>query len=350
MQFVISKLKKINNDYLVLLKKFKNKINDKRDLQIILHTLACFWTSNKQIVLFCIDSLRLNKDKVSIYTGACDLGFSLNEHGSFLLSNKFKIYDDPVLRYLITISNWEQQADLYLEKALFSIDENISILEEGYENLFILPLSFLYKNSSYDFVKAMEDNVFRFICDYKFQSIEEISQIEYQKLLTIINFKKLHYFSFSNVNLTEENFENEINSFMNKIVNKGTKSQQFCFAFSAIITSALNAIFLQINTGFDLLLRPDYLAKNVASLLIIFETNLPEIDKVLNGREKYNVLLGNYFYHQYSIKKCSFDKNYFLTIKEENYFFNHMRKYDDIIELSKLLTFVDEYIKNNINQ
>lgn len=99
MEYIISKLKKINNHYLDILKKFKNKVNDKKDLKTLLHTLGCFWESNKQTALFCIDSLRLNKDKVTIYTGACDLGYEFGEHCSFLLSNKYKIYDDPILRY-----------------------------------------------------------------------------------------------------------------------------------------------------------------------------------------------------------------------------------------------------------
>lgn len=155
--FLMNKINNIQNEYLKMLMKIKDKI-DTVDYIYIIDEINIFWYSYREAVTLYLSNITL-QDKAYIFTGATYLDVDDFEHYPFVMMGDIHIVDDPLCKYSRIVPECKSQdfLETLRNQIISSIDDNIKILSEYSFAILILPLHLLYDNDMKLISKAAND-------------------------------------------------------------------------------------------------------------------------------------------------------------------------------------------------
>lgn len=118
----------IQNEYLDLLIKIKDKLNT-GDYLYIIDEINVFWNSYMQIINLYLKTISVN-DNAYVFTGATYLDLNDFEHYPFVMMGDIHIIDDPLCKYAKVSYRCQNQSFSKTLKSqiIQSIDDNIKIL------------------------------------------------------------------------------------------------------------------------------------------------------------------------------------------------------------------------------
>lgn len=164
------KISEIELEYLHLLEQIEQKRNS-LSLLAVLDAIRLFWFKNRNVVSLFLKTLK--EKEVFIYTGATYLDVSDKEFYGFIACGKIHVMDDQLYKYADTVLLKDDfpSRDKLLEQIFITIKDNISVLRELKDFVFLLPVRLFYENT--DFYKLAEkifleffDNKYKTISDY----------------------------------------------------------------------------------------------------------------------------------------------------------------------------------------
>lgn len=152
MEIIEKELSKIQTEYLIVLKDGLTLIDS--DWISVVDNINKFWYKNRKIIETSLSRWFL-PNETYIFTAACVLDYNDREHLPFLLYGKQHIFDDPLCRYAQSVLNNKGTnfANKLNEKIKELIEDNILILENLKDTIYILPVSFLFNNSNSNILK-----------------------------------------------------------------------------------------------------------------------------------------------------------------------------------------------------
>lgn len=177
----MNKVKDIQNEYLEMLIKIKDKI-DTVDYMYIIDEINIFWYSKRDVVKFYLSNIA-PQDNAYIFTGATYLDVDDFEHYPFVMMGNIHMVDDPLCKYSRVVP--ECKSHDFLEtlrnQIICSVEDNIKILSQYSSVILILPLHLLYDNDM-KLINKIADNMFLSLF-----SIENINMDIYFKKFSSIH-------------------------------------------------------------------------------------------------------------------------------------------------------------------
>lgn len=169
-------LNKIQQEYLLMLKNYKNRVNDNNFIQIV-DEVSVFWRKNKPIVDVFIN-FGANSYNTYVFMAVTRMDYDDNEHLPFLCLGNNHIMDDPLCTYLNTINEspsttYTKRLRTEIEK---TIDDNIKIIENCSPLIYIIPIRYLY--SDRELVKQKSDECFLSLFNGNFNSLDDYFKLE----------------------------------------------------------------------------------------------------------------------------------------------------------------------------
>lgn len=182
--FLMNKINNIQNEYLKMLLKIKDKI-DTVDYMYIIDEINIFWYSYREAVTLYLSNIT-PQDKAYIFTGATYLDVDDLEHFPFVMMGTIHIVDDPLCKYSRIVPECKSQdfSKTLRNQIISSVNDNIKILSEYSFAILILPLHLLYDNDMKLISNAANDaflnlfsieNINRDIYLEKFSSIQDVA-------------------------------------------------------------------------------------------------------------------------------------------------------------------------------
>ncbi len=152
---ILNDLKKLQNEYLELLKKIQSNMDNK--LHLIIDEIILFWTQRRKFVLFLMENY-FPPQNTFLFTAATFLDYDSKEHFPFAVCPGTCIIDDTVCYYGHMIEKIKDDAIIKTtqEQLKYAIDDNIKVLENCSEYIYILPLCFLDNDESDLILKGAE--------------------------------------------------------------------------------------------------------------------------------------------------------------------------------------------------
>lgn len=146
----------VQKEYLALLKNYKKIYNDQHLLQIV-DEIRIFW-KKKQPIVDAFLKYKIQPYETYLFTSVMMVDYESKEHLPFLCLGKFHIVDDPICKYLLTISSFAQKTftERLREEIKNTIDDNIKIIENCLQVIWVLPIRYLYSDSEIMNSKATE--------------------------------------------------------------------------------------------------------------------------------------------------------------------------------------------------
>ncbi|MHB8278575.1 MAG: hypothetical protein ACYDIA_13095 [Candidatus Humimicrobiaceae bacterium] len=154
-----SQIKALQNDYGSILKAALSKISTE-DFPMVIDEINLFWFANRDLVRLILQNISFDYDCYT-FTGATFLDIDDFEHYPFVALGKTHIVDDPLYKYTNIVSdipNKDFTAQLK-EQMLLSIKDNIKIIENYSDIIYILPVTLLSDLSS-DLIKNATEQAF----------------------------------------------------------------------------------------------------------------------------------------------------------------------------------------------
>lgn len=153
---LFSELIELQMKYKKILLKVENDIFGSNSTAIV-DEINVFWKAHKNII--CLILQNLQKDYQSyVFTGAVVLDISSYEHYPFVLAGKYHFWDDPLCSYAIINENKTPNPNFdkkIHDQIAVTIKENIRVLDNADNNIFILPLRLLAENDKDDIKKVV---------------------------------------------------------------------------------------------------------------------------------------------------------------------------------------------------
>lgn len=155
---LIEILESIQKDYLKLLKSAYENIH-LIDERAVIEEIYVFWYKNKRAIELVLN-YGFEPLSAHFFTAASYLSISDKDHFPFLLFGKHHFWDDPLCSYLriINKSPFKKLNDEFINEIKQTISQNIEVLENLSDHVFILPLRFLFEDIDVITQKAM--NIF----------------------------------------------------------------------------------------------------------------------------------------------------------------------------------------------
>ena len=175
---LISSLNEIQLEYRDILVNCKEKLLSNNPFSVI-DSINVFWYENKKLINTILKYI--DKPYSSfVFTGASFLDLSDLEHFPFRTIGKYHFLDDPICKYTRTIGlpknhKFVEEIKKQLELA---IEDNIKIIEKCAEEVYILPISFLFDADPKLRFRAVEQAFFSLFDD------EDMNNKKYSSLKT----------------------------------------------------------------------------------------------------------------------------------------------------------------------
>lgn len=176
-------LKNLQKQYQDILNKAVLDIN-KADLPMIIDEINLFWFSNRKLVDLILNNLSCDFDCYT-FTGADFLDVDDFEHFPFIMLGKLHIVDDPLSKYSQICGAVENEkfTESLKERILLTIQDNLKILKNYSDSIYILPVTLLTEINSDLVKKAAEQAFYSMFKDNsldlkkfsKFKSIEDVN-------------------------------------------------------------------------------------------------------------------------------------------------------------------------------
>lgn len=157
--FLMNKIKEIQDEYLEMLIKIKDKI-DTIDYMFIIDEINIFWYLKREIVKLYLSNITL-EDNVYIFTGATYLDVDDFEHYPFVMLGNSHIVDDPLCKYSRVVPGCESPdfLETLRHQIICSVEDNIKIISQYSSIILILPLHLLYDNDM-EVINEAANNIF----------------------------------------------------------------------------------------------------------------------------------------------------------------------------------------------
>lgn len=216
---MFEELRKIQNEYLLLLKNILGEIK-KESLLNSLDLIQMFWIKNRNIILMASDHLFKYHDTFFL-TAATIFDVNDSDQNIFLVNSDYLIFDDPIPSYwtLIaakdvpkeTFSNYLEKLEKVIEE---TIQDEIVLLEEKRESFFVLPLRYYKSNiyTDFDSIKATKKVVQNFFNE----AITDEVLTKHQNIEKIINHEAISTIVLFDGDNPNESINNRINNYMER--------------------------------------------------------------------------------------------------------------------------------------
>lgn len=181
MDVVQAKLRKIQLDYLEILK----KIRKNTDFKILIDEINLYWFKNKKFILFLLNEYFCPYNTI-MFTGATYLDCKQNEQFPFITCDGIHIVDDNVCSYGNIFNKIDDKVfnNSIKEQFIAAVEDNIFILENYSKYMYILPIHYLCDKSDYIFKSA--EKIFLNMFQTNFDNLSEY----FSKVQTISDLKE----------------------------------------------------------------------------------------------------------------------------------------------------------------
>ena len=168
---VLTELQSIQSEYLDLLKRIKPRI-DTAWVSVI-DEVNMFWLQKKKFIVFAMENY-FTPYNTFLFTGATYLDYDENEHFPFAVCNGICIVDDNVCTYANIIGKVldENFNRTIKQQLLYAIDDNIKVLENCSDYIYILPIRY-FDDDEDDTIAKGAEGVFLNLFKEKFASIKD---------------------------------------------------------------------------------------------------------------------------------------------------------------------------------
>ena len=168
---VLTELQSIQSEYLDLLKRIKPRI-DTAWVSVI-DEVNMFWLQKKKFIVFAMEKY-FTPYNTFLFTGATYLDYEENEHFPLATCDGICIVDDNVCTYANIIGKVsDENFNITIkQQLLYAIDDNIKVLENCADYIYILPIRYLEDNDD-DTISKGAEGVFLNLFKEKFTSIKE---------------------------------------------------------------------------------------------------------------------------------------------------------------------------------
>lgn len=283
MDIIEKELSNIQIEYLSILKESLNLIDS--DWLSVVDNINKFWYKHRKIIKTSLTNWFL-PNETYLFTAACVLDYNDKEHLPFLLYGKQHIFDDPICRYAQSVINTKgTNFSIKLnDKIKDLICDNILILENLNNLIYILPVSFIFNNDNPNILKNCDSiflNMFNkemSIKDY-FQNVKTCNDLESILKPDIIS--KIPFDTNDNLELSlaeRIKLHREKNDYLPKDAND---AEIFLMIVFGHISQSMNSIFICINYDFIPYLRYD-VAFNYFTHLIGNFLKIENVELLLN--------------------------------------------------------------------
>ena len=283
MDIIEKELSNIQIEYLTILKESLNLIDS--DWLSVVDNINKFWYKHKKIIKSSLSNWFL-PNETYLFTAACVLDYNDKGHLPFLLYGKQHIFDDPICRYAQSVINTKGTnfSTKLNEKIKDLIYDNILILENLNNLIYILPVSFLFNDDNPDILKNCDSiflNMFNKEMSMKdyLQNVKTCNDLEAILKPDIIN--KIPFDTNDNLelSLTERiKLHREKNDYLPKEAND---AEIFLIIVFGHISQTMNSIFICINYDFIPYLRYDVAFKYFTHLIGNF-LKIENVELLLN--------------------------------------------------------------------
>lgn len=149
----------LQNYYCYILKEAVSKFSTE-DLPMIVDEINLFWYANRDLVRLILNNISTDYDCYT-FTGATFLDVDDLEHYPFVVLGRVHVVDDPLHKYAGIISSIHNQdfSEQLSKQMLLSIKDNIKILENYSDTIYILPVTLMSDTDS-DLVKEAAKQAF----------------------------------------------------------------------------------------------------------------------------------------------------------------------------------------------
>jgi len=269
---IFEKLSSIQNEYLELLESIIPDID--KPWEDTIDRINLFWLQRKKTIIFAMRNY-FPPQKTFLFTAATFLDYDAKEHFPFVVCDGVRIVDDSVCTYGNVVGKMEGETinKTIKEQLMFAIEDNIKVLKNCAQYLYILPISFL-SDDNLDIIAKSSEDVFLKLFEPKFDTLRDyfqcISSVEdLEKSLKPGIQQSLMFFSGDDRNLNlSERINNYIEDSQLSINLKGSPiSKIFLSAVYAPIVQSLKILFLCAQYNIIPYLRYDVAFHNFSTIL-----------------------------------------------------------------------------------
>lgn len=120
-----------------------------------------FWIRHIEVIQLYLKAFFPGKDSY-VFTAATYMGFDNQEHLPFLLIGKKHVFDDPLSKYSEICNKMSagKDADFLYKQVGITAADNIKLLENTKNNIFILPLRLLNKSNTHNSFYGVGEQAF----------------------------------------------------------------------------------------------------------------------------------------------------------------------------------------------
>lgn len=164
-RYLKEKVISLQNDYCYILKEAVSKFSTE-DFPMIVDEINLFWFANRDLVKLILNNISSDYDCYT-FTGATFLDIDDLEHYPFVALGRVHVVDDPLYKYAGIVSSIHNQdfAEQLRGQMLLAIKDNIKILENYSDTIYILPVTLISDNTSDLLKKAAEQAFFSMFKD-----------------------------------------------------------------------------------------------------------------------------------------------------------------------------------------
>lgn len=312
-------LKRLESEYKKILIQSKEELL-KNNSQSIIDGIIVFWYKNKKFINTVLNNISEAYSSY-IFTGATFLDLSDFEHFPFVALGKYHFLDDPVCRYAQVLGKSKNvDFDAQTKEQLkLTIEDNIKILENYSDQIYILPIGFLTEVDSHLIWNASLQAFFSL-----FKNPSTIRD-KYSNLKTIDDIiPELNSGIEQHIILSEDDdvslelskrVERYIQTSKLPLADTATEAEIFRFALISNMMQAFHIILMCSNYKMIPYIRYSVCFKYVLNLSCNFDNNQEISDMIFKCSIAY--ILYNCF-DKSKIKSVDF-KNYCSTLKQENF-------------------------------
>lgn len=149
----------LQNDYCYILKEAVSKFSTE-DFPMVVDEINLFWFANRDLVRLILNNISTDYDCCT-FMGATFLDVDDFEHYPFVLLGRVHVVDDPLYKYAGIISSIHDEnfAEQIRQQMILSIKDNIKILENYSDIIYILPVT-LMSDTDTDLLKKAAEQAF----------------------------------------------------------------------------------------------------------------------------------------------------------------------------------------------
>ncbi len=175
-------LKKIMDEYLILLEKYENKIDcfNQEDIKKLLGDVRLFWYRHQGYIRYFFSNIERD-DNVSYLSGAVRLDIRNDGHKEYVLIKGIRLINDPLIKMSVfyhgkdTEINYET-ANRYLKDCFADL---LLLLRQYSEDFFVLPLETITSTDNKEYHNALAEAAKKLLLSLfskEYNSVEELQK------------------------------------------------------------------------------------------------------------------------------------------------------------------------------